>query len=215
MNILLFGPPGAGKGTQSALLVEKRKMRHLSTGDMFRSAIKNETPLGLEAKRYMSEGKLVPDNVTIAMVGEEMKRLKGAEFILDGFPRTVVQAEALNALLSKLSLNIDRAIFVEVPNHYLMGRLTGRRVCKNCGATYHIEASPPKVDGVCDRCGSPLIQRDDDKAEVISTRLEAYEQSTRPLKDFYQSQGRLTVVDGTGAADEVFARIEKVLNSSK
>lgn len=213
MNILLFGPPGAGKGTQSALLVERRKMRHLSTGDMFRAAIKNETDLGKEAKRYMSEGKLVPDSVTIGMVEEELGKLHGAAFILDGFPRTVVQAEALEMLLQKRSLKIDKAIFVEVPNSLLLGRLTGRRVCKSCGTTYHIEASPTKQPGICDKCGGAVIQRDDDKEEVIATRLNAYEQSTRPLKDYYQSKGRLVVVDGMGSTVDVFARIERVLNT--
>lgn len=188
-------------------------MRHLSTGDMFRAAIKNETQLGLEAKRYMSEGKLVPDSITIGMVEEEMKNLKGSEFILDGFPRTVVQAEALEVLLNKLGSKIDRAIFMEVPNDLLMGRLTGRRVCKSCGSTYHIDASPTAKPGVCDKCGGAVIQRDDDKAEVISTRLNAYEQSTRPLKDFYLSKKKLVVVDGTGSTSEVFARVERVLNT--
>lgn len=213
MNILLFGPPGAGKGTQSALLVERRKMRHLSTGDMFRAAIKNETKLGIEAKSFMNEGKLVPDSVTIGMVDEELNKLQGADFILDGFPRTVVQAEALADLLTKKKLKIDKAIFMEVPNSLLLGRLTGRRVCKSCGATYHIEASPPKKPGVCDRCGGAVIQRDDDKEEVIANRLNAYEQSTRPLKDYYESKGRLVVVNGTGSTVDVFARIENVLSA--
>ncbi|MGE0761809.1 MAG: adenylate kinase [Bdellovibrionales bacterium] len=212
MNILLFGPPGAGKGTQSALLVDRRKMRHLSSGDMFRAAIKNETTLGLEAKRYMNEGKLVPDAITIGMVGEELEKLSGADFILDGFPRTVTQAEALENLLQGLKLRIDKAIFVEVPSSLLLGRLTGRRVCKSCGATYHVDASPTKTPGVCDKCGGVVIQRDDDKEEVIATRLSAYEQSTRPLKDYYQSKGRLVTIDGTGSTAAVFERIERVLS---
>jgi adenylate kinase len=214
LNILLFGPPGAGKGTQSALLVKHHGMRHLSTGDMFRAAIKNETSLGREAKRYLNDGKLVPDSITIGMVEEELGKLKGTSFILDGFPRTVPQAEALETLLKKHNLRIDKAIFVEVPSSLLLGRLTGRRVCKACGTTYHIESSPPKKEGVCDRCGGPVIQRDDDKADVISTRLEAYEKSTSPLKDYYQKLGRLTVVDGTGVTDTVFDRIERLLKPS-
>ena len=213
MNILLFGPPGAGKGTQSALLVERRKMRHLSTGDMFRAAIKNQTALGVEAKKYLNEGKLVPDSITIGMVEEELGKLKGAEFILDGFPRTVPQAEALEHLLQKQKLKIDKAIFIEVPGSLLLGRLTGRRVCKTCGTTYHIEASPPQRLGICDKCDGPVIQRDDDKEEVIATRLNAYEQSTRPLKDHYQAKDRLVVIDGTGSAEDVFARIESVLST--
>lgn len=212
MNILLFGPPGAGKGTQSALLIKKKAMRQISTGDLFRFAIKNGTPLGLEAKRYINEGKLVPDSVTIGMVREELAKTRG-HFILDGFPRNVAQAEALEVLLQELKIVVNKAIFLEVPDNYLLGRLTGRRVCKTCGATYHIEAKPPKAKGVCDVCGGPVIQRDDDKEEVIKTRLEAYEESTKPLKEFYQAKGQLVTVDGTGSAEEVFARIDRVLRS--
>ena len=211
MNILLFGPPGAGKGTQSALLVERHGMKHLSTGDMFRAAIKNQTPLGQEAKRYLSEGKLVPDAVTIGMVKEELEKLGDASFILDGFPRTVAQAEALEALTMKSGLRIEKAIFLEVPSRLLLGRLTGRRVCKSCGATYHVEAKPPGKAGVCDLCGGPVIQRDDDKAEVISTRLDAYEQSTAPLKSYFEQKGQLVTLNGDGAASDVFARLESEL----
>ncbi len=212
MNILLFGPPGAGKGTQSALLIKKKAMRQISTGDLFRAAIKGGTPLGLEAKSYINEGKLVPDSVTIGMVREELSKHRGP-FILDGFPRNVAQAEALEVLLNELKISVDRAIFLEVPNAYLLGRLTGRRVCKTCGATYHIEAKPPKAKGVCDVCGGPVIQRDDDKEEVIKTRLEAYEESTKPLKDYYQVKGQLVTVDGTGSTEDVFGRIDRVLRS--
>ncbi len=211
MNILLFGPPGAGKGTQSALLVERHSMKHLSTGDMFRAAIKNQTPLGQEAKRYLSEGKLVPDAITIGMVEEELGRLKGASFILDGFPRTVTQAKALEGLLEEVGLTIEKAIFLEVPSNLLLGRLTGRRVCKGCGATYHVEAKPTRKDGVCDNCGGAVVQRDDDKAEVISTRLDAYEQSTAPLKAYFEKQGRLVTLNGNGAASDVFSRLESQL----
>jgi adenylate kinase len=212
LNILLFGPPGAGKGTQSALLVERFKMRHLSTGDMFRAAIKNETQLGLEAKKYLKDGKLVPDSVTIGMVEDEFVNLKGASFILDGFPRTVAQAEALEKLIADHGISINRAVFLEVPSALLLGRLTGRRVCVKCGATYHIEVKPSLKPGICDNCGGAVIQREDDKAEVISTRLSAYEQSTKPLKDYYQSKGRLVIVDGTGSTAAVFQRIESVVS---
>lgn len=211
MNILLFGPPGAGKGTQSALLVERQGMKHLSTGDMFRAAIKNQTPLGQEAKRYLNEGKLVPDAITIGMVEEELGKLKGSSFILDGFPRTVAQAEALEGLLRDVGLSIEKAIFLEVPSELLLGRLTGRRVCKACGATYHIEAKPPRKDGVCDSCGGAVIQRDDDRAEVISTRLNAYEQSTMPLKSYFEKLGRLVALDGDGSAEDVFSRLAREL----
>ena len=211
MNILLFGPPGAGKGTQSALLVERRGMKHLSTGDMFRAAIKNQTPLGQEAKRYLNDGKLVPDSVTIRMVEEELGNLKGASFILDGFPRTVAQAEALEGLLKSFSLKIEKAIFLEVPSHLLLNRLTGRRVCKSCGATYHIEAKRPRVEGVCDNCGGPVVQREDDRAEVIATRLDAYEQSTAPLKSYFEKRGMLVTLNGNGSSAEVFSRLESEL----
>jgi adenylate kinase len=187
-------------------------MKHLSTGDMFRAAIKNKTALGLEAQRFMSEGKLVPDAITIGMVEEELKRLNGASFILDGFPRNVPQAEALEKLLTQMKLKVEKAIFIEVPHHLLLGRLTGRRVCKQCGATYHIEAKPPKKPGVCDVCGGAVIQRDDDREEVIRTRLEAYEQSTSPLKSYFEDKGRLVRVDGTGTTNDVFARLERVIS---
>lgn len=186
-------------------------MKHLSTGDMFRAAIKNQTPLGLEAKRYLNEGKLVPDAITIGMVEEELGKLKGTDFILDGFPRTVAQAEALEGLLKEVGLSIEKAIFLEVPSELLLGRLTGRRVCKGCGATYHVEAKPPRKESICDVCGGPVIQRDDDKAEVIQTRLDAYEHSTMPLKAYFENKGRLVTLDGDGAAEDVFARLSSEL----
>lgn len=181
MNILLFGPPGAGKGTQSTLLIERKGMKHISTGDLFRANIKNKTPLGIRTKEILDKGELVPDDITIGIVEEELKKLNGSAFILDGFPRTVVQAEALGKLLGKTQLKLDRAIFLEVPFDRLMKRLSGRRVCKNCGTVYHVDAKPPKRAGVCDVCGGEVIQRPDDKAEVIGTRLKAYDESTAPL----------------------------------
>ncbi|MCB0406776.1 MAG: adenylate kinase [Bdellovibrionales bacterium] len=207
MNILLFGPPGAGKGTQSAMLVEKKGMAHISTGDLFRSAIKNETSLGLEAKKYMDKGDLVPDSVTVGMVEEELVRQNGKDIILDGFPRTVPQAEALNVLLDKYEMKIDNAFFLEVPNELLMKRLTGRRMTADGKHVYHLEFNPPKTPGVCDITGEPLIQRKDDQEDVIANRLKAYEESTRPLKDFYKEQGNLRVIDGTGEPKDVFERI--------
>lgn len=211
MNILLFGPPGAGKGTQSSLLVERHAMKHLSTGDMFRAAIKNKTPLGVEAKSYLDAGKLVPDSVTIAMVAQEFRALEGKSFILDGFPRTVAQAEALDNILSTRGMKLDRALFLEVPFNYLLDRLTGRRVCKACGAVYHVESKPSQKQGTCDLCGGDVVQRDDDKESVIKTRLEAYMESTSPLKDYYRVKGSLVEVDGLGAAEEVYARLEKAM----
>ncbi|MCB0363886.1 MAG: adenylate kinase [Bdellovibrionaceae bacterium] len=213
MNILLFGAPGAGKGTQSALLVENHGMHHISTGDLFRHAIKNSTQLGLEAKKYMDKGELVPDTIVVGMVEEEFGNLKGKSFILDGFPRTVPQAEALESMLKNNSMAIDKAVFLEVPQGLLMERLTGRRICKACGAVFHMAAKPPKSEGVCDECGGELYQRDDDKAEVIKTRLEAYEASTAPLKAYYEEKGRLVTVEGTGETAQVFDRIDSVMKA--
>lgn len=211
MNILLFGPPGAGKGTQSALLVDREKMFQISTGDLFRNAIKNSTTLGLEAKKYMDAGQLVPDSIVIGMVEEVLAGLKSRSFILDGFPRTVQQADALGNLLKGMRLSVDRAVFLDVPSSILLGRLTGRRVCQNCGASYHVEAKPPKRAGTCDLCGGAVILRNDDKEEVISARLEAYESSTAPLKSYYEKVGSLRIVNGMGSTEEVFSRIKVAL----
>ncbi len=211
MNLILFGPPGAGKGTQSELLVDRLQMKQISTGDLFRAAIKNQTPLGKEAKGYLDAGTLVPDSVTIGLVEEELGKLAGKGFILDGFPRNVAQAEALQDLLTKKSLQIDKVVFLEVPMDKLLGRLTGRRVCRACGTVFHTQTKPPSTAGVCDNCGGEVYQRPDDKEEVIRTRLEAYETSTRPLKDYYKAKGPYVEIDGTGATEDVFGRLTKVL----
>lgn len=212
MNILLFGPPGAGKGTQSAFLVEDKQMKHISTGDLLRESIKNKTALGEEAKAYMDQGKLVPDNVVIGMVSGVLDKLGSQSFILDGFPRTVVQAESLDGLLKEKKLSLDKALFLEVPRQTLIGRLSGRRVCRQCGAVYHVEAKPPSDGKTCDECGSEdIYQREDDKTEAVSTRLEVYEESTRPLKDYYNKQGRLVELDGSGEAGDVYEQISRVL----
>lgn len=207
MNIILFGPPGAGKGTQSALLVERNKMKHISTGDLFREAVKNQTALGVKAKSYMDAGQLVPDEVVIGMVEEVLQGLKSQSFILDGFPRTVPQAEALEKLLERYEMKIGRAVFLEVPRSALLSRLTGRRVCLSCGAVYHVESKPPKADGICDVCGGQVVQRKDDQEEVISTRLEAYDKSTSPLKAYFADKGSLAEVEGTGTTEEVYDRL--------
>jgi adenylate kinase len=186
-------------------------MKQISTGDLFRAAIKNQTPLGQEAKGYLDAGKLVPDSVTIGLVKEELGRLNGQNFILDGFPRNVAQAEALKEELAKLSLTIDKVIFMEVPLNQLLGRLTGRRVCRNCGAVYHVQSKPTKVESVCDVCGGEVYQRADDKEDVIRTRLEAYETSTRPLKDYYKAKGHYVEIDGVGTSEEVLNRITKAM----
>ena len=207
MNIILFGAPGAGKGTQSALLVERRTMKHISTGDIFRSHIKQQTELGRSAKVYMDQGKLVPDLIVVGMVEDVLKGLGSQNFILDGFPRTVPQAEALEGMLKKNGLEIGKALFLEVPMDDLMGRLTGRRVCSGCGATYHIGSKPTQRAGVCDLCGSEVIQRADDKEDVIRTRLEAYETSTAPLKAYFAAQGKFSAVGGTGQTEDVYRRL--------
>lgn len=211
MNIILFGAPGAGKGTQSSLLIDRLGMTQISTGDLFRAAIKNKTDLGKKAQEFMDKGQLVPDSIVIGMV-EEVLKTGVKDFVLDGFPRTVAQAQALDELLGNMNLSIGKSIFLEVPMSVLMSRLTGRRVCRNCGAVYHIESKPPKKEGICDVCGGEVYQRNDDKAEVIGTRLKAYEEFTSPLKAFYQKTGKYVVVDGNRATEDVFGDIKKLIS---
>ncbi|MNS55039.1 adenylate kinase [compost metagenome] len=210
MNLILFGAPGAGKGTQSELLIKRQNMAQISTGDLFRAAIKNQTELGVKAKGFIDQGQLVPDAITIGMV-EEVLKSGVKDFILDGFPRTVAQAEALNVLLKGMNISIGKAVFLEVPMEILMDRLTGRRVCKSCGTVYHIVSKPTKLDGKCDNCGGEVVQRNDDKAEVIGTRLKAYQDYTSPLKDFYKKEGKYIELDGNRSAEEVYKEIEKVI----
>lgn len=186
-------------------------MRHISTGDLFREAVKNQTALGVKAKSYMDAGQLVPDEVVIGMVEEVVAKLGKQSFILDGFPRTVPQAHALETLLAKSGHSIDKAVFMEVPRQDLMRRLTGRRVCSSCGAVYHIDAKPSKKEGVCDVCGGAVVQRKDDHESVIGTRLEAYDKSTSPLKQYYADKGAYAEVKGTGTTEEVFGRLETEL----
>lgn len=212
MNILLFGPPGAGKGTQSALLKSHLAMAHVSTGDLFRAAIKNQTTLGKKAKEYIDAGRLVPDEITIGLVNEVFQDLGSTNFVLDGFPRNVSQANSLEQILSQSRLSLGAAVFINVPDGMLLERLTGRRVCEKCGATFHIVNNPPMEEGVCDVCSGKVVQRTDDKADVISTRLKAYEESTRPLKDYYKAAGKLVEINGVGETDEVFERLCKVLD---
>ena len=217
MNILLFGPPGAGKGTQSTFLVERLGMKHVSTGDLFRAAIKNKTPLGVEAKGYLDQGRLVPDSVTISMVDEVLKASGvSASIVLDGFPRNVPQAEALESLLSKHSLQLDKALFLEVPSQALVNRLSGRRTCRGCGAVYHVETKPMANGKNCDVCGSAdIYQREDDKAETIKTRLQVYTDSTSPLKEYYRKQNKLVEIDGQGEVETVFARVKEAMKKEK
>ncbi|RLA81911.1 MAG: adenylate kinase [Deltaproteobacteria bacterium] len=212
MNLIFLGPPGSGKGTQAKMLVDKYGIPQISTGDILREAVKEGTPLGKEAKKYMDEGKLVPDEVVVGIVRERLKEpdcTKG--FILDGFPRTIPQAEALDKTLQEMGKGIDHVLSLEVDREELVRRLSGRRTCKKCGAMYHIIFDPPKKDGVCDRCGGELYQRDDDKEETIRERLRVYEEQTAPLIEYYRKKGLLRPIDGVGKIEEIFARIRETI----
>ncbi|RAK16763.1 adenylate kinase [Anoxybacillus vitaminiphilus] len=212
MNLVLMGLPGAGKGTQAEKIVEKYGIPHISTGDMFRAAIKEGTALGLEAKSYMDRGDLVPDEVTIGIVRERLSKddcQKG--FLLDGFPRTVTQAEALENILAELNRSIDYVINIDVDKDILMERLTGRRICKNCGATYHLVFNPSAQPGVCDKCGGELYQRADDNEETVANRLEVNLKQAKPLLDFYQEKGYLRNINGQQEIDKVFEDISELL----
>ena len=214
MHILLMGPPGAGKGTQAANLVNEFAIPHISTGDMFRAAIKEGTELGKQAKACMDAGKLVPDEVTIGIVRERLAKPdceKG--FILDGFPRTVEQADALTGILKEIGLKLTRVLNINVPAAELIERAVGRRICKKCGATYHIKFNPTKVEGICDACGGELFQRADDSEETMKNRLSVYEAQTKPLIEYYQKAGLYTEVDGRQAIDKVFADVVKSLKA--
>ena len=213
MNIIIMGLPGAGKGTQAAKIIKKHSIPHISTGDMFRLAIKNETDLGKQAKAFMDQGELVPDEVTVGIVRERLSQsdAKGG-FLLDGFPRTVEQAEALNNIMEELGSQIDQTIYVEVPEEELMNRLTGRRICETCGSTYHLVFNPPKTEGICDLDGGKLYQREDDNPETVQNRLEVNTKQTAPLLDFYKDLGVLATVDGSKDIEEVFEEVDEILN---
>ena len=214
MNLVLMGLPGAGKGTQAEKIVEKYGIPHISTGDMFRAAIKESTELGLQAKSFMDQGNLVPDEVTIGIVRERLSKEDCAEgFLLDGFPRTVAQAEALENILSDLNKKIDYVINIDVDQEFLMERLTGRRICKSCGSTYHLVFNPPAKDGVCDRCGGELYQRADDNAETVQNRLEVNQKQTKPLLDFYEGKGYLRNINGQQDIRKVFDDLDQLLRS--
>jgi adenylate kinase len=212
MNIILLGPPGAGKGTQAKMLIDKYQIPQISTGDILRGAVKEQTQLGLEAKSYMDKGALVPDSVVIGIVEERIQQpdCQGG-YMLDGFPRTVPQAEALDGMLQKRSSQIDHVVSIEVPREELMKRLTGRRTCRDCGAMYHVMFDPPKQEGKCDKCGGELYQRDDDNEQTVISRLEVYETQTKPLIDYYAARAKLKPVDGIGEIKEIFTRIDQVL----
>ena len=212
MKLLIMGRPGAGKGTQAANIKEYYNIPHISTGDMFRAAMKNGTKLGLLAKSYMEKGALVPDEVTIGIVEERLQEddCKNG-FLLDGFPRTIAQAEAFDKFLNSNNIKLDAALNVDVDASILIRRMVGRRVCKTCGATYHVEFNPSKKEGVCDNCGSPLIQRPDDTEETAVNRLETYDAQTAPLLDFYAKKNLLKTVNGDQPLDKVFDDIKAVL----
>ncbi|MEG6586968.1 adenylate kinase [Dendrosporobacter sp. 1207_IL3150] len=208
MYILLMGPPGAGKGTQAAMLVEKFDIPHISTGDMFRAAVKEGTELGKQAKACMDAGQLVPDSVTIGIVKERLAKSdckKG--FILDGFPRTIEQANALDSTLGELGIKLNRVINISVPADELISRATGRRICKSCGATYHITFNPTSVAGTCDKCSGELYQREDDSEETMTKRLSVYSAQTQPLIEYYQDKGLYTEIDGRQKIDKVLTDI--------
>lgn len=208
MHILLMGPPGAGKGTQAAQLVEKFHIPHISTGDMFRAAVKEGTLLGKQAKEFMDNGQLVPDSVTIGIVKERLAKADcSTGFILDGFPRTTEQAEALDRTLQELGIKLDRVINIIVPDSILVGRMTGRRICRSCGATFHKEFNPSAKGSLCDKCGGELYQRDDDREETVSKRLVVYQAQTKPLIEYYQDKGLYTEIDGQQDIDKVLADI--------
>lgn len=208
MDFILLGPPGAGKGTQAKLMIDKWQIPQVSTGDILRAAVREGTPLGVEANRFMDRGELVPDRVVIGIIAERLKEDDAAEgFILDGFPRTIPQAEALQGILQDLGRNIDHVISIDVDDEELVTRLTGRRMCKGCGESFHVVFNPSAQEGICDRCKGELYQRDDDKEETIRQRLRVYGEQTRPLIAYYEKQGKVRRINGTGSIEEIFSRI--------
>lgn len=214
MKIIMLGAPGAGKGTQAKMIAEKYGIPHVSTGDIFRANIKNGTELGMEAKKYMDQGLLVPDELTVKILLDRVAQAdceKG--YVLDGFPRTIPQAEVLDKALSELGDAIDYAINVDVPDENIVKRMSGRRACVTCGATYHIEHVPPRKEGVCDKCGAGLVLRDDDKPETVLNRLKVYHDQTQPLIEFYTEKGVLKTVDGTVDMQDVFGAIVDILGA--
>ena len=214
MKIIMLGAPGAGKGTQAKQIAGKYSIPHISTGDIFRANIKNGTDLGKKAKEYMDQGLLVPDELTCDLVMDRIQQddcVNG--FVLDGFPRTIPQAKALDVALEKLGQHMDVAIDVDVPDENIVNRMSGRRACLDCGATYHVVSLPPKTEGKCDHCGSDLVLRDDDKPETVQKRLSVYHEQTQPLIDYYKNQGILKSVDGTQPMEAVFTAITDILGA--
>ena len=214
MKIIMLGAPGAGKGTQAKKIAEKYQIPHISTGDIFRANIKNGTELGKKAKTYMDQGLLVPDELVCDLVVDRVKQEDCKNgYILDGFPRTIPQAESLDEALGQMGESLDYAINVDVPDEHIVNRMSGRRACVGCGATYHIVYAPTKKEGVCDVCGAELILRDDDKPETVQKRLSVYHEQTQPLTDYYKGKGILKDVDGTKDMDVVFQAITDILGA--
>ena len=214
MKLILLGPPGAGKGTQAAQLVERFTIPQVSTGDMLRAAVRAQTPMGLKAKEFMDAGALVTDEVVIGIVRERLQEDDCAKgFILDGFPRTVPQADALKATLAELGKELDAVISLQVQTDALVERLTGRRACRNCGKGFHVRFDPPQQDGVCDACGGDLFQRDDDREETIRNRMAVYHEQTAPLEDYYRREGLLRAVDGMAPIAEVQEQVLGILQA--
>ncbi len=214
MKIIMLGAPGAGKGTQAKKIAEKYGIPHISTGDIFRANIKGGTELGMKAKTFMDQGMLVPDEITIGMLMDRINEadcIKG--YVLDGFPRTIPQAESLTAALKERGEAIDYAVNVDVPDENIINRMSGRRACLNCGATYHVVFNPPKKEGVCDTCGNDLVLRADDQPETVKNRLKVYHEQTQPLIDYYKAAGALREVDGTQDMGKVFADIVEILGA--
>lgn len=216
MNIILMGLPGAGKGTQASEIVKKYPIPHISTGDMFRKAIREETELGKKAKSFMDRGELVPDEVTVGIVKERLSEDDAKKgFLLDGFPRTIDQAEALNDIMSDLNREIEAVINIEVPEEELMNRLTGRRICEKCGTTYHLVFNPPKVEGVCDLDGGKLYQREDDNPETVSNRLKVNIKQSKPILEYYDQKGVLKNIDGAKDINDVTSDVIQILDDLK
>jgi adenylate kinase len=212
MRIILLGPPGCGKGTQAGRISERYRIPQISTGDLFRQAIKERNPLGQEVRKYLDQGKLVPDKVVVKMMEDRLSEndCKGG-FILDGFPRTVAQARALDRMLKKKKLSLDAVLSIEVPDKEVVKRLSGRRTCQKCGAMYHVIFNPPVNEGICDKCQGELYQRDDDHEDTIQTRVQVYHEETAPLIKYYQDKGVLQKVEGVGSIDDIFGRIGQIL----
>lgn len=210
LNLIFLGPPGAGKGTQADFLVDRHGYVKVSTGDILREAVKNQTPLGKKAKTYIEKGELVPDDIMLGLIEDTIKRI-GNGFILDGFPRTLAQAQGLEEILIKNGLEIHKVIFIDVSDEVIIQRLSSRRICPNCKSTYNLISNPPQNDEVCDLCGGKLIQRPDDNPDVIKTRLRVYRSHTQPLITFYEKRNMLVKIDGEGTPNEISNSIEKAL----